>query len=103
MASNQRKTRTFPDGVESQGPAPTPYLNHLAELLREPPAEPIRNFNAFKKLLALNDIKLKRNQPGHGAGSVAHWIKKNLEERLIDHYMPFTLETGDVLLLTQPY
>jgi len=71
------------DGVESEGPAPTPYLNHLAERLRQPPAQPVRNFNAFKKLLALNDIKLKRNQPGHGSRSVAHWIKTNIEQRVI--------------------
>ena len=58
MKSNQRNRRTFPDGVESEGEAPTPYLNHLAELLRQPPAQPVPNFNAFKKLLALNDIKL---------------------------------------------
>ena len=103
MKSDQRNRRTFPDGIESEGPAPTPYLNRLAELLRQPPTQPVPNFNAFKKLLALNEIKLKRNQPGHASRSVAHWIKTNIQERIIDHYMPVTLETGDVLLLTQPY
>jgi hypothetical protein len=86
------------EGVESKGPAPTPYLNRIADVLRQPPGKPVKNPAAFKRLLG---IKTKRT--GHGEIAVAHWLKNNIGEREIDHYMPLTLDTGDVLLLTQPY
>ena len=95
--------RNFLDGVESQGSAPNPFLDQLAMLLRQPPPEPVPNVRTFKRLLALNDIKFKRTQTSFPGVHIAHWIKTNIRSTVIDHYMILTLETGDVLLLTQPY
>ena len=86
------------EGAKSEGPAPTAYLDRIADLLRQAPLKPVDGPAAFKRLLG---IKPKRT--GHAEIAVAHWLKTNLGERKIDHYMPLTLETGDVLLLTQPY
>lgn len=86
------------EGVESKGPAPTPYLDNIANLLRHPPVKRVDGPAPFKRLLG---IKPKR--AGHAEIAVAHWLKQNLGQRKIDHYMPLTLETGDILLLTQPY
>lgn len=85
------------EGVESKGKAPTPYLGNIAVLLRQAPSKAVDGPAVFKHLLSI-----KPRRTGH-AESIAHWLKKNLGERKIDHYMPLTLETGDVLLLTQPY
>ncbi|HVQ37616.1 MAG TPA: hypothetical protein VMS31_08785 [Pyrinomonadaceae bacterium] len=100
---NTRTSKGSLDGMESTGPAPTPYLNRIAEMLREPPPKPVKTFSTFKKLLG---IKLHRNQYGHARYAVNSWLKNNLTGRpteKIEHTMDMILETGDVLLLTQPY
>lgn len=35
--------------------------------------------------------------------SVTDWLRKNVGSAKIDHYMPITFETGDMLVLVQPY
>jgi hypothetical protein len=93
--------REFMRGCESTGPAPTPELERIVQLLRQPPVKPIKTSQMFNKLLG---IKLHRNQYGHGKYAVTSWLKSNLSDsRCIDHYMDIILSTGDVLLLVQPY
>jgi|GEM_PF-3094872 len=86
------------DGVESKGHAPTLYLQRIAATLRKPPAKPVTSFKAFKESLG---IKLSRSR--HNQVSVTAWLQENIGRAKIDHYMPITLETGDMLVLVQPY
>lgn len=96
----QANKRGLGEGVESNNTAPTPYLNQIAETLRQPPAKPGKNANTIKKLLGL---KLKRNQFTDAPYTIINWLKTNIDETVIDHYTPLVLETGDVFLFTQPY
>lgn len=103
----QTKTRIDPataqrdhwDGQESNGPAPTPYLSTIADRLRKPPEQAVTNFDHFRKQL---NITVKR---GHASahGTVERWLKTNLDDSKIDHHLGVTLDTGDAMIISQPY
>lgn len=99
LPANENRRRS---GVQSQGTAPTPYLNRLADTLRARPAKPVTDSRAFKKVLG---IKVKGRTAGRCAGhAVEHWLSNNLKPGALDHTLsPLVLDTGDVLVMTQPY
>ncbi len=96
---NNTNTTSDREGVQSTGPAPTEYLNRVATTLRNPPDSPISTVKDFTKSLGVKLIRRNR----HALIEVTSWLEKNLGQGKVDHYMPMTLETEDILILIQPY
>ena len=97
--TTHHNTTSDRDGVQSTGRAPTEYLNRVATTLRNPPNSPISTVKDFTKSLGVKLIRRNR----HALLEVTAWLEKNLDHGKVDHYMPMTLETEDILILIQPY